>query len=396
MRTRERLAIVRRARKNPEVLKTDEYIDAQLSSDLITGLTVQMGPNCNLHCSHCYGDYGPHRRGLPKPVFIEKALEGAVELGLSQVSLTDGEPFRHENKKVVGLVARFSEKVPARIVTNCSFARTGANTARWFEFLKESGFNLSQKGNLIEVSFGLMYRVSFGNYMRFNEGVKFAFPQTDFGQHLRYRHISERRLEEELKLLHRFSKGLNAAFDIERIKAGEGQVADGAILNFPSSGKSPIYLEFIWCRPYGRAEAFTIFEDIFPHTRFTPENTIFTPDEFQDLWVGFDGRVSFAKSGQCVQEGRYYGNLKDSSLPEIKKRILADSVYQAFNLGGVRFLYSLAQEVNPRFVVEGRIRCHVCNAFFADRQLVDGVRELLEGGVISKYRDFVEKFKPKS
>jgi len=110
------------------------------------------------------------------------------------------------------------------------------------------------------------------------------------------------------------------------------------------------------------------------------------------LWVRYDGNVSFGHSGQCIKEGKFYGNVADDSLGDIKRKIQNDSTYQAFKLGGARFMYHLAQKINPDFKIIGRTRCDVCNAFFRDIKLVSAVREMLnKEGVAESYKEFVNK-----
>ena len=159
-------SIRKRVLEDPLFLRTDEYIDEMLEKDTLTELVLQMGPNCNLECPHCYGAYGPKRKGFPQLKFVRKALEESVELGIEGITLTDGEPIRLQTKDVLGLAANFSDRITLTIMTNAKFANTVRNTARWISFLKDEGFELNRDGNLIYVSFGEGYKVHWKNYHR--------------------------------------------------------------------------------------------------------------------------------------------------------------------------------------------------------------------------------------
>jgi len=189
MNLKERTKIIKQAEKRTTLLRSDDYIEAQLTRDGLKDLTLQMGSNCNLSCFHCYGNYGPRRKGLPKPRIIKKCLEEAVDISLKRVCLTDGEPFRYQNRKVMGLIAQFSKYLPVNIITNGSFARTKGNTLDWFNFLKDSGFNLAQKGNNLEVSCGIMYDINLNNYFRIHSALTEIFPDADFSAHFSYRGV---------------------------------------------------------------------------------------------------------------------------------------------------------------------------------------------------------------
>ena len=139
-----------RAGEEPEILGTDKYIDIQLGNGF-SRLTLQMGPNCNRSCFHCYGKFGPDRIGLPSVSVVGKALEEAVEIGLEEVSVTDGEPFREENRRVVEKITGYSSRLPTFFITNGSFAGTLESSLDWFYFLKK------QELVIILIHYGMLF-----------------------------------------------------------------------------------------------------------------------------------------------------------------------------------------------------------------------------------------------
>jgi len=386
-------SIRKRVLEDPLFLRTDEYIDEMLEKDTLTELVLQIGPNCNLECPHCYGAYGPKRKGFPQLKFVRKALEESVELGIEGITLTDGEPIRLQTKDVLGLAANFSDRIPLTIMTNAKFANTVRNTARWISFLKDEGFELNRDGNLIYVSFGEGYKVHWKNYHKLNVALKVIYPDANFGKHLRYSLLYGLG-EDETELADNVASSLANVFGL-----------DGEIEFFPeSNGKVPTYVipykkgEYLFidcnqCDPQGRATDLNVFDGVFLFGELSVSKMGFLPREAESLYVAHDGRVSYGIAGGCVREERYAGSLETDSLGEIKRRIQSDEIYQAKKIGGTRFLYAVAQDVNPDFRVFGKIGCDVCHSFFSDSDIIEGVRRRLsQDGVAESYKQFIGSF----
>jgi len=382
--------ILDKVRKKKSVLKTDEYIEAQQKSFGLSQIVFEMGPNCNRSCSHCYGDYGPKRKGLPKVSIIKKTLEDSVGFPFTNILLTDGEPLRHENRNVMKVLANNSNNTPLRIITNGVFARTEQNTDKWFNFLKENGFDLNRNGNLINVSTGMTYKVHINNYFRIHESMKKIFPDVDIGEHFNYLFLrteskGEGRLARclILGLEHEFGKRRNWSL---------GQDKEGflSIRVYPEKGSS-IKIYYQDCDLDGRAKNMRIFDRTFPVRDLKVDDLGFYPEFLEGVYVSHNGDVSFGKSGACVRKGKFYGNVKDENFLDIVFRIKDDSIYNAYQLGGSRFMYYLGQQVNPDFEVRGRIRCDVCHSFFDNPKLVNAVRERLDNeGVVDTYKNYIK------
>ncbi len=392
MNSREEIRIIKQSVNKTSIQKTKGYIESQLNRDGLKDLTLQMGPNCNLSCFHCYGHYGPNREGLPKEEMVSKLVKEAVDIGLERLCLTDGEPFRYENKKIIRLIAKYSKNLPVNIITNGSFAKTRDNAINWLNFLREEGFDLSKKENNLEVSCGIMYKVPHGNYLRIHEALKEVFPHVDFGNHFRYRAVFiPNELELGLKSVKKIVLGLEMDFYAKKSFMRKDRKGELSFFVYPKKG-SPIKVRFIRCRPVGRAKGLKCFDSSFPVKDLSVKDLGFFPDLSEGLWVGYDGKVSFGHSGQCIKKGKFYGNVNNENLGAIKSRIQGDSLYNAFKLGGARFVYYLAQKINSKFNIVGRTRCDVCNTFFENNNLVDLVRERLDKkGVAKSYIDFIEE-----
>jgi len=381
------LEIIYQTRKDPKILMGEEYIDTQLKRPSLFTLVQQMGPNCNLSCPHCYGCFGKDISGLPNPEIIRKTLEEAAELKIESVCLSDGEPMREENREVMGLFAEYSSRVPVSIMTNAFFADSKTSAEAWFNFLKEGGFDLER--NLFKVSTGPTYFVNSDNYRFFNEGIKTVFPKVDFGKGLKYSFLGFGDLDKEQDLFSKVLKNISDTFNVskEKIKSDSSQIP----LFFVPSGKSMIELRYEPCEPEGRAEAF----EYGPERRkriFSVEEMLFSVRDWEFLTIDYLGNVGFGDSQRCIGEGRNYGNVSKDSLIYLMRKIFHDPYYQANKLGGVRFIYHLAQEIEPDFKEEGRIHCNVCKKISSRKDLVEKIRERLnKNGIKEEYLNYLER-----
>lgn len=391
MERQERDQIFDEARTNPEVLATDKYIEAQLQRLGLLTISQQMGPNCNLNCPHCYKNFGRNRNGRPQLRTVQKTLEEAVESEFLEICLTDGEPIRYENKKLMKLFAEFSSKLPVSIMTNAVFACSEENTLDWMKFLKDNGFDLKNGNSLFCVSTGPTYKVHWHNYARFNWALKKVFPDVDFGKVLLYQFLGYGDLEKEKEYFSLISRCISYYFNEKK----ESIEFDENNSRYIPTGKTPIQLLYRVCQPEGRAKQMKKHFDSLPSEKlkeFTVEKTNFFIKEWEYLVIDWKGNVGFGDSLRCGGNGRFYGNVNKEHLFEICKRIYHDEFYQANKLGGARFLYHLAQEINPNFTVTGRIYCDVCKAISSSYELVDAIRQKLKReGVIKKYKEYIDQ-----
>ena len=388
--SKEMTKVILDAKDKHSILRSDDYINTQLDKKEIRKIIFQMGPNCNLECSHCYGCYGPKRKGLPKKEIIKKTLDDAIGPLFDGCLLTDGEPLRYENREVIKELARNSSNFPLSIMTNTTFARTKENTFSWLNLLKDNGFNLNNPGNEIHLSCGSMYNVNINNYFRFNETIKRLYPDADFGKNLTYQFIYFGDSPSQDDLFFEIIKGIGKSF------GGKGELSSGynetGILNIKiPTKKSDFKIHCRPCSPDGRAYNSHLFDDLYPIKDLSVQDLGFSPDLVSDVWVSHKGDVGFGLSGACVRKGRFYGNVMEENFLNIVDKIDSDSVYNAYKLGGVRFMYSLAQEINPDFKIKGRNRCNVCHSFFNDQKLVEKTREKLDRqGIVKSYKKYMK------
>ena len=387
--------IIEAAKKKPELLARDAYIEAQTRVDWFTSICFEMGPNCNRRCSGCYGNFGPKRKGLPKVRIIKKALEEAVELDFFYVGLTDGEALRHENREVVRLFAEYSERLPVGIKTNGVFAKTWDNTLNWLRFLKDNGFNLASQNNSIDVSCGPMYQVSLGNYHRINHGVREVFPGIDYGKSFGYSFLRIDPLEteeDETRLLEKIILLIGDCFS----KKSKVPIK---IVNKESEKKvkvivdtiTPITINYDVVSANGRAYNLPICKLCLPEKTFNPEDLSFEPESEEILAIRSNGRVGFRGTSHCIRQGHLYGNLQDNSLTEIMREISRDPVYIGWRLGGAKFLYTLARELDSSLTIVGRTKCDVCHYLFSDKKRLGEIREYLGPDLEGKYKNYINR-----
>jgi len=396
--------IIKKAIKNRDVglLRDKQYIRAQLGFDWLGNLSIQMGPNCNKACRHCYGDYGPHRYGLPDPDLVEKAVRESRKAGITTFTLTDGEPLRSRNKEVLEkILGNRNPEVPIAILTNGSFANTDPNTIKWMRFLGDNGINfVDENGDIMCVSFGPVYDVHWHNYCRINFGLKEFFPDADFGNVLTYR-LMRSGHKDERRSLNQVFTAIASAFcgrDV-KLEFGEGRENSRGNNSYFLPVKNGTSMEIVLdrCDPMGRARNIKVVREGYPEKKYTLNNLNFRPETIGSIWLKSNGDVSWGYSESCIKKGKIYGNIREASLSDLKERILDDSVYQGFRLGGVRFLYHMARQVGE-FKGRGRIKCDVCHDIFGDPELIQGIRERLGPGghegllhLVDVYREYLDE-----
>lgn len=396
MNSRKIRQVINKAKKSQGFLRSDEYINAQLGKFAINQLVFKMGPNCNQRCVHCYGNYGPERKGLPEERIIRKTLEDATKFDIfDQMILTDGEPIRHENREVIRTIAEYSNKLPVSIMSNCAFARTQDNAGKWMDFLKNNGFDPAKKDNELVLSFGEVYDVHINNLHRINVAIKTVFPElakSNIGDFLAYHYVIKDNWEEGNEKLVEVMGGINHYFGrAKTFKFNLTKDRTREVLVYPEKG-NPVKISLIYCRPDGRARKFKVFDEYYPVKDLEINDLAFFPDMFSSLCVDHKGNVAFGDSGACVRNGRIYGNVLNENLWKIVDRIQKDEIYQAFNLGGARFMYYLGQQADPNFKIKGRTRCDPCQRFFVNSKLVRRARENLnKNGIAETYKKYINK-----
>ena len=115
-------------------------------------LVIYTGPNCNLSCPHCSVPCGTEYEGLPDPYTIDKVLSEGAEIRIPNVSVTQGEIFREENREVARVIACHAPNYHTNWMTNAVFAGTKENAGEWFEYLKANGL-IIEKSRFV-ASFG--------------------------------------------------------------------------------------------------------------------------------------------------------------------------------------------------------------------------------------------------
>lgn len=380
--------IIKKSRRKPEMQRTDDYISAQLQRDGLYTLTLQMGPNCSLKCSHCYGSYGSDRADLPEPTMVEKLMHEAENIRVNDIVLTDGEPIREENRECMSVISRYSKSIPVSIITNGLFADSEHSAINWFDFLKNEGFDLSRKRNMLQVSCGPMYAVDQENYFYLMKGLYHVFPHVDYGRQTSFRYLITD--DGQYNIVENIIVSMRKVFG----KGGEIKSHRNGYTKFihvpVTEALHPIRIYFMFCRPQGRALNSEFIRTQYPEQEVLPQDMGFHPDLEDGLWISYDGNVSFGRSGACIRNGKFYGNIKHDELSAIKGRILEDPVYCAFKLGGARFMYHLARQVDESFQLKARTRCDVCNNVFSSTESTDAIRNyLMKTNIVHEYKSFM-------
>src|SRR3989339_37363 len=356
----EKLTLVgahQRAFREPSFMKTNEYIHAVLFSQDLYSLELEMGPNCNLSCAPCLANCGPHKKGLPNPRTVEKAInDGLVSGVISGCTLTNGEALREENREVVGVVAGASRYLPIHILTNGVFAGSLESAVEWFTFLKKSGMDFSHENkHELCVSFGSSYNVPSVNYANIGRALRRVFPNADPGNVLTYRLLNMEDIKDNQRRANEMVKIIEGVFGkIRRIKHSLRMNENSETLISLETG-SPITIQYQRSKPFGRGAKLRFLQEIYPLIEFKPENMFF-----------------------------------ENHLGGIIWKIRSDVFFQGFKLGGTPFTYHIARKVRPGFRVVGRYEDEVTSELVSNSAIIGEVRDYLSRrGVVDCYKKFI-------
>jgi len=392
----EKLTLVgahQRAFREPSFMKTNEYIHAVLFSQDLYSLELEMGPNCNLSCAPCLANCGPHKKGLPNPRTVEKAInDGLVSGVISGCTLTNGEALREENREVVGVVAGASRYLPIHILTNGVFAGSLESAVEWFTFLKKSGMDFSHENkHELCVSFGSSYNVPSVNYANIGRALRRVFPNADPGNVLTYRLLNMEDIKDNQRRANEMVKIIEGVFGkIRRIKHSLRMNENSETLISLETG-SPITIQYQRSKPFGRGAKLRFLQEIYPLIEFKPENMFFETHQGDSVNVLYDGEINFDCCGrESARRKSSYGNVNENHLGGIIWKIRSDVFFQGFKLGGTPFTYHIARKVRPGFRVVGRYEDEVTSELVSNSAIIGEVRDYLSRrGVVDCYKKFI-------
>ncbi len=376
MEEKDRKRILRIAEKRPTIMRTPDFIRARLVRPDLSSVLLEMGPSCNLNCFHCGVTCGPNETGVADPETVYNVFNQAKDAYIRSVSLTDGEPMWEENRESVGIAAQFSSTTPACIMTNGVFGETPESAEDWISFLKQNEMDFQGRSNLT-VSFGQPYAVSPQNYVNINQAIAKIFPEVNPGEFLYYKIINMCNGIDTVKRINGVIRGLRSAFGTRRSEYLSDRLERVAVKVYPEQGK-PIDIDLEWIVPIGRAYNLPLFDEVAPERELQPHDLYIGIDAGSCLSVSNSGDVDFGDGFAKFGRETSYGNVNDQPLSEIANSIREDKVFWVYKLGGVPFVYHLAQQVEPGFSVVGRSRFNVAREILGNADKRNSIREYLE------------------
>lgn len=384
--------VLEEAKTKPSLMRTKDYVQARYFKPDLHSLFMEMGPNCNLGCFHCASDCGPEKEGLPDSESIEKALSTAKDAGVYKVVLTDGEPIREENTEVLKSIGKFSDQFKVSVITNCVFASTKERAVDLLELMKQEGIDFQENEHKLVVSFGKPYEVPLQNYQNFNDAITEVYPQREPGKFLDYRLINTGDTKDGDKRIRDVMKTLSDSFG----KRKEPEITDPPerfrVLFYPQKGE-PINIWEQVCYSIGKLSGCELFPNMYPLKELTPDD-LMIGNEGDISFLGHDGKVTtFAGYGKSLTEN-FYGNVNDEPLEQIFEEIREEPFFQGYKIGGIPFLYHLAQEVCKDFRVVGTSRMNVLESIMNNREVLSSIREQLQNldDVVNEYMDYINSF----
>jgi len=398
MKAKEARETLQEAVKNPKLVSSNKYIDARLSYPDLYAVVFQVGPKCNLSCAHCYGSYGPDREGVPKIPVVKRVLQQSLELGMSHLTLTDGEPMMPENIGLMKLVSESSDRFPAQIITNGKFAENIESARDWMSFLKESGFDLRSRGNMIRVSAGQTYNISSETYANLVKAASEVYGGISFDNHLGFYFLEIDQPKKDRKCLVNLMKAVDSVLapkteSVLKVVKDDRNERTRVYAYYPVKGKKG-FVPFITmkCVSEGRAQGIPSVVDTNPSMPVDVEGIGFNPNRDMSLCVDYKGNVGFGIAQASLFGKGVYGNIMSEKLLEIMTNIFRDPIYQANHLGGVRFLYHLAQEENPQFRISAVQYLDFSQSLFEKRELIESVRKKIRKmKLIPAYKDYLRQ-----
>ncbi|MEI6850054.1 MAG: hypothetical protein WCK29_03370 [archaeon] len=381
---------VEKARKNPSHMRTNEFIHSRLFDDTdLRTMLLEMGPNCNLKCFHCYANCGPNRIGLPSPSITDNAMNQAVRSGVLKVALTDGEPLREENRDAVAAAVEYSKYVDTTIISNGIFADKYEDAIEWISFLKQKGFDLSKAHPALCVSAGSMYPTTQNNFRHINDALKVVYPDADLGNNFDYQFIGTGDIRDTVKRVNDIILTINESFGKRRSERMGKLGEEDAVYCYPEKG-SPIKITVGVLEPVGRAADLSLVQKIMPKKVMDLGDLVMETDPVSTFRVFYNGDVHFAHGCSMVGRNRSYGNIKDQHLGFIMHKIRMDPLFQGFKLGGTPLLYHVAKKIDPSFKVEGRVNSDVYVALLENKSRASEIGNYLQkNGVIDSYKTFI-------
>lgn len=397
--------ILERALDEPSLQKSRKYIRTQLNkAPNFESVNLQVGPLCNKSCSHCYSDFGPHRKESLEMEVVD-AICSPENKDIESICLTDGEPFLEKHKPALAKLAQsfgynqwgnsYGKKRPRElsIITNGAFARNMEQTKEWLTYMKDNGWDLDSGNHALNVSCGPTYDVPHSNYANIIGATEDVFglgPQTKIG----FSFLGFGNLDEENELIGKIESQIKK--DLQRPMDFNAFFGNHSNEMFEKAKSSRSHIEiplaYSPCSPEGRALSLNLNYDAgaFDNLRDMP----FLVDIHSPMMtISHNGEISSGNSQRCVAPGKVYGNIKDISLIEAACKMIHDPVFSAHNLGGVRFLSYLARKVKPDFPVSGKVVCNTCQEIYSDSGLVEKIRDNLgdKKRTVQAYRRYLEE-----
>ncbi len=344
-------------------------------------LRVEMGPYCNMNCSFCYGDYGPHREEYMKPNIMKLLMSQIKDTDITRLTLSDGEPTH--NKDNLMEILDHIDGFPTHIFTNGMFAKTYESAKDMLESMKKHKFSTAvpkQKIPGLHSYSGITVsadryhgEASYGWAINLARAFRDTFKGKGLPIHgLLIHNVQPKAVSPEdaftnEELNEKFVKPFEAIY-------GELYKLSDEIIPLPgyilANREFNVPIAVVGLNKIGRAKNLPGISE----RKLEDINFEFAPSDQREIFLRHNGDV-YAGGGSCTSSGRLLGNIKEKPLKQMCDEYMVDPAFQIFKLGGVKGVLSALEKKGYQPGITATGACDACKQIFADPKALSLLRE---------------------
>jgi hypothetical protein len=365
-----------------------------------TELWLEIG-HCNLKCSHCFGNFGPHKEYI-SPNLVGIALSQIKDTHIGKICLGDGEPFSDFDKmlKILDLI----DGMPTSIDTNACFGSTYDDARDALETMRKHGFTIRPQkhrtlGGLLnswigvsaDMLHGIDYMKNAVNIVRAYNDVFADEYQGLESQMIRVNYTVPKRTVTRKDMDNDAVLRDNIIIPLWNHFGGKffSSYANTPFTHFYMirSDKGDVRVTYSTIIPVGRGEKASKSRK----RQIKSEEITFSADKDANLSLRADGSVCVGH-GQCCFDGRYLANIRDVELPDMIDWMIDDPLWQSKRLYDIGGIVAIMDQVGMPIefsAVDGG--CSLCRAVMSSPEFVEEIRQKF-APIAAQHKDIISYF----